>query len=114
MEYENNTVEELEELYQKNKMKINYYNNKIKNKENYELIFIAIMFFSSWAFGILGIYCIFKSDILKIILGSLFIISNVGIYMHVDFDKDDNKSIEYLKNENNKIELILKFKRDRN
>ena len=36
------------------------------------------------------------------------------IYEQVDFDKEDNERIQYFKNENEKIELVLKFKRDRN
>lgn len=112
--YEENTIEELEEIYQKNITKINYYNNKIKSREKYEIFFIGIMFFASWIFGILGIYSIIKNEFLAIVLINLFIFSHLGIYMHIDFDKEDNDHIQYFKNENEKIELVLKFKRDRN
>ena len=41
-------------------------------------------------------------------------LQNIMIYEQVDFDKEDNERIQYFKNENEKIELVLKFKRDRN
>ena len=43
-DYEENTIEELEEIYQKNITKIDYYNNKIKHNEKYEMLFVGIMF----------------------------------------------------------------------
>lgn len=113
-DYEENTIEELEEIYQKNITKINYYNNKIKHNEKYEMLFGGIMLLASWIFGGLGIYFSIKNEILQTILFNIFIVSNVMIYEQVDFDKEDNERIQYFKNENEKIELVLKFKRDRN
>ena len=104
------SIKELNELYRKNEKSIIYYENIIKNREKYEVIFVGIMFLASWFFGVLGIYFTIENKILGIILAVTFIFSNMIIYKNIDFEKENKGRLDYFKRENEKIKLILIIK----
>lgn len=108
--YEDYSINELQKLYKNNESSIIYYENEIKSKEKFEFILIGIMFLASLLFGILGIYFIIKNQILVNILIVAFIISNIIIYSNINFEQENKERLEYFKNENEKIKLILEIK----
>lgn len=110
-DYNNLTVTELMDHYNKNTQSINYYQNKIKQKNRYCTIFIVIMFFFTLTFAILGIYYVLKNfTFISFLLGFIFLCAHIGIYKATNFNNEEEERINYLKNENEKIQLVLNIK----
>ena len=114
IEYDYNkfTIHELEEQYNKNLDSISYYEKEVKYKEKYSYIILIITFLFTWGFTLIGLYLTFENSFWSSILSILFIFTHIYCYIHIDVTAEEKEKIEYLKNENEKIKLVLELKGD--
>lgn len=114
IEYDYNkfTIHELEEQYNKNLDSIGYYEKEVEYKEKYSNIILIITFLFTWGFTFAGLYLTFENNLLSSILSVLFIFAHIYCYIHIDVTSEEKEYIEYFKNENEKIKLVLELKED--
>lgn len=105
------SIEELLELYSKNKNSIKYYQNKIKQDEKILDIVLIIFIVASLIFIGVGFYFCFKdAKALGSILGFIYLGLFIEGLKHLEFYSDEKEIINNLENQNEFIATILETK----
>ena len=105
------SIEELLELYSKNKNSIKYYQNKIKQNEKILDIVLIIFIIASLIFICIGFYFCFKdAKALGSILGFIYLGLFIEGLKHLEFYSDEKEIINNLENQNEFIATILETK----
>ena len=108
--YLNMSLDELLKEYYENKNSIIYYQNKINQQENMQMILIGINFFFSWTFVIIGLYSALNNKLFLTILGLAFIGLHFYCYTNIHPNIEEKEIINNLENQNEFIATILENK----
>lgn len=104
------SFDELIKRYNSNKESINYYKSKMEQEENLEYLFLIIFFVGALLFSAIGIYYFFESNILRLIIGFIFLLMLIRFLRNLDIFSEYKLHIALLEEENDFIANMLENK----